>query len=158
MSLFSAIYNSPLGAIGIQASETHIHRVTFLEEERISIRNNGLTDLCCEALSLYFEGKQNHFPFQYHLEGTLFQNRVWELLQNIPYGTQITYAALSKQIGNPKAIRAVGTANGKNPIAILIPCHRVVGSQGKLTGYAGRLERKAFLLALEQKNSHQRLF
>jgi methylated-DNA-[protein]-cysteine S-methyltransferase len=97
----------------------------------------------------YFEGKRTVFTLPLAAEGTDFQRRVWELLRGIPYGETRTYAQLADAIGNRAAIRAVGLANGRNPISIVVPCHRVIGSDGGLTGYAGGLERKSFLLELE---------
>lgn len=97
----------------------------------------------------YFEGKRTVFTLPLAAEGTDFQRRVWELLRGIPYGETTTYAQLADAIGNRAAIRAVGLANGRNPISIVVPCHRVIGSDGGLTGYAGGLERKSFLLELE---------
>jgi len=100
-------------------------------------------------LTAYFEGKQTDFDLRLAPEGTEFQLRVWKELQGIPYGTTISYGELARRIGNPNASRAVGLANGRNPISIIIPCHRVIGSSGALTGYGGGLENKRTLLSLE---------
>lgn len=100
-------------------------------------------------LDAYFEGKRRYFDLPLSLQGTAFQNRVWQALQDIPYGDTLSYTELANAIGAPKAIRAVGAANGRNRIPIIIPCHRVIGSNGRLTGFAGGLENKALLLSLE---------
>jgi methylated-DNA-[protein]-cysteine S-methyltransferase len=100
-------------------------------------------------LSEYFAGTRQEFDVPLHSEGTPFQQQVWRELVRIPFGTTITYAELARRIGQPSASRAVGNANGRNPISILVPCHRVVGADGKLTGYAGGVEKKKWLLAFE---------
>jgi methylated-DNA-[protein]-cysteine S-methyltransferase len=112
-------------------------------------------DLHCEAvdqLRAYFEGTLREFDLPLVLEGTPFQERVWRALADIPYGKTISYSELAAVIGNPSAVRAVGAANGKNPIPIVLPCHRVIGRDGKLTGYAGGLDIKAALLAFERSS------
>ncbi|MGP1392173.1 MAG: methylated-DNA--[protein]-cysteine S-methyltransferase [Vibrio diabolicus] len=101
-------------------------------------------------LNEYFSGLRNEFELPLAATGTDFQNQVWQALTTIPYGETWSYQDLANAIGNPKAVRAVGLANGKNPISIVVPCHRVIGKSGKLTGYAGGVERKQRLLALEQ--------
>jgi len=105
-----------------------------------------------EQLSAYFEGELKEFHLKLAPEGTPFQMRVWRGLQEIPYAQTISYGELARRIGNPKASRAVGGANGRNPLAIVVPCHRVIGSDGSLTGFGGGLETKKMLLALEREN------
>lgn len=100
-------------------------------------------------LRAYFAGELREFDIPLLLEGTAFQKRVWKNLQNIPYGETISYGELAKRIGDPKAVRAVGAANGQNPIPIIVPCHRVIGSNGSLTGFGGGIENKKKLLELE---------
>jgi methylated-DNA-[protein]-cysteine S-methyltransferase len=100
-------------------------------------------------LAAYFEGQRKTFDLPLAAKGTEFQRRVWDALGQIPYGTTISYGELARRIGNPGASRAVGLANGSNPISIIVPCHRVIGANGKLTGYGGGMERKKALLALE---------
>lgn len=100
-------------------------------------------------LAAYFAGSRTEFDLPLALQGTPFQQRVWEELTRIPYGDTISYGELARRIGNPNASRAVGLANGRNPISIIVPCHRVIGANGKLTGYGGGLSRKERLLALE---------
>jgi methylated-DNA-[protein]-cysteine S-methyltransferase len=106
-------------------------------------------------ISEYFIGKRTDFDLPMRLTGTLFQQRVWAALREIPYGEVLSYGALAQRIGQPGAARAVGLANGKNPISIIVPCHRVVGSTGLLTGYGGGLERKQHLLDFERRISQE---
>lgn len=111
-----------------------------------------------EQLKAYFSGKLRSFDIQTDLEGTSFQQKVWKELRNIPFGKTISYLELSKRLGDVKAIRAVASANGRNPLWIIIPCHRVIGSDGSLTGYAGGLYRKKWLLEHEGVIKQQSLF
>jgi methylated-DNA-[protein]-cysteine S-methyltransferase len=104
------------------------------------------------ALERYFAGELREFELELAPEGTPFQRRVWGELRRIPYGETIAYSELARRLGDPRAVRAVGRANGANPIPIVVPCHRVIGADGTLTGYAGGLERKRALLALEAKH------
>jgi AraC family transcriptional regulator of adaptative response/methylated-DNA-[protein]-cysteine methyltransferase len=113
---------------------------------------NKFLDLAQEQLKAYFEGELRTFDVPLHTPGTVFQNKVWEMLQTIPFGKTLSYETLAQKIGNPKAVRAMGTANGANRIAIIIPCHRVIGKNGQLTGYGGGLERKKWLLDFEGQN------
>ena len=106
-----------------------------------------------QQLHAYFDGHRHAFDLPLAPAGTAFQKRVWTALQAIPFGTTCTYGALARHLGQPRAAQAVGAANGQNPIAILIPCHRVVGADGSLTGYAGGLDRKRYLLRLEAEHS-----
>ncbi len=106
-----------------------------------------------EQLAEYFAGDRQQFDVPLDLEGTPFQQRVWQELMEIPFGTTITYGQLAERLGQPTASRAVGNANGRNPISILIPCHRVVGRNGNLTGYAGGVSKKEWLLAMERRSS-----
>ncbi len=105
-----------------------------------------------QQLNDYFTGKLKKFSLKLDFIGTEFQKKVWQALLTIPFGETRSYAQIAKQIGNPKAVRAVGAANGKNPLSIIAPCHRVIGANGKLTGFAGGLETKAFLLKIENPN------
>jgi len=109
-------------------------------------------DLDCEAtrqLRDYFEGKRREFTMVLRMEGTPFQKKVWQALEEIPYGTTVAYSDIAKKIGKPNAVRAVGTANGQNPIPIVVPCHRVIGRDGKLRGYGGGIDLKQQLLEFE---------
>lgn len=111
-----------------------------------------------EQLEAYFAGELFTFDLRLEFEGTPFQRRVWEALRSIPYGETRTYGEIALQIGSPTAFRAVGLANGHNPIAVIVPCHRVIGANGSLTGFGGGLERKRTLLELEKSNSNLMLF
>ena len=121
-------------------------------------RINKIIRIKIVQLNEYFEGKRTQFDLQLNPEGTDFQKKVWNLLQTIPYGKTMSYLQLSQQLGDVKAIRAVANANGRNPIWIIIPCHRVIGSNGSLTGYAGGLQRKQWLLDHESPYKQQSLF
>ena len=114
-------------------------------------------EAAASQLAEYFAGQRTRFELPLALAGTGFQRRVWAALQDIPYGETISYRELARRTGNAAASRAVGLANGKNPVSIIVPCHRVVGTDGSLTGYGGGLDRKRFLLALEQRVSGQTL-
>lgn len=140
---------SPIGTLEIMGDEEGISQVLFLDEKP-SIRNsNPVLDECVKQLSEYFENQRTEFDLKLNPAGTDFQKSVWEELQRIPFGKTISYMDLAKRLGDPKVIRAAGTANGMNPIAIIIPCHRVIGTDGSLTGYAGGLKRKQWLLEHE---------
>lgn len=143
-------YNSPIGKIYIEEENEHIVQISFSEifgEEN----ETQLIKETCKQLSEYFEGKRKVFTIPIATKGTTFQKQVWQALCEIPYGKTCSYKDIAIKIGNPRASRAVGMANNKNPIAIIIPCHRVIGKNGNLTGYAGGLEIKDFLL--EKENS-----
>ncbi|MFD1062496.1 methylated-DNA--[protein]-cysteine S-methyltransferase [Winogradskyella litorisediminis] len=113
---------------------------------------------CVTQLKAYFREEQRHFDLKLNSLGTNFQKKVWRHLQQIPFGKTCSYLDISKQLGDPKAIRAVANANGKNPLWIIVPCHRVIGSNGSLTGYAGGLHRKQWLINHERQNKQQMLF
>jgi methylated-DNA-[protein]-cysteine S-methyltransferase len=155
----TCIIHSPLGFTKIIGDEDGIASVTILnsEEKVTDIIPVELED-CVIQLMEYFEGSRKQFDLKVNPMGTDFQKRVWELLSQIPYGKTISYLELSKQLGDVKAIRAVANANGKNPLWIITPCHRVIGSDGSLTGYAGGLHRKQWLLEHESPHKQQSLF
>lgn len=151
-------YKSPVGLLKIQSEATFISAILFCEEEQDNITSEvafakeiPAVANCIHQLDEYFAGKRRSFNFPMRQQGTPFQQRVWLELQNIPFGETISYLELSKRIGNTKAIRACGTANGQNQLAIVVPCHRVIGSNGKLVGYAGGLQKKKDLLLHEAK-------
>lgn len=125
--------------------------------ERISVDDAPVLSAAATQLAAYFAGDLTSFDLPLNLEGTGFQRAVWAGLRDIPYGETISYGELAKRIGQPSASRAVGLANGRNPVSIVVPCHRVVGSDGSLTGYGGGLPRKQYLLALEQRVTGQTL-
>lgn len=154
-----AIINTPLGLTEIQGDENGISKI-YIRDENVEITSKIPSKLKEAVLQLqeYFEGKRTHFTFLLHLSGTEFQKKVWQELLNIPFGKTCSYLELSKKLGDVKAIRAVAAANGKNPLWIVIPCHRVIGSDGSLTGYAGGLWRKKWLLEHENPSVQKTLF
>lgn len=152
MGSFCTSYDSPLGKIEIRGNEKAIESILFVEnvaEESTEVPKVGRN--CIQQLDNYFQGKQRSFDFPMEPAGTDFQQTVWKELQQIPFGKTIDYLTLSKRLGDPKKIRAAASANGKNPLAIVIPCHRVIGSDGTLVGYAGGLAKKQWLLEHEAK-------
>ena len=152
-------YKTPIGTAKIVGDENGIQAVSVLEEDIETSREiaDCLQD-CVAQLKDYFEGKRNNFDLKLNPQGTTFQKKVWDELLNIPYNKTRTYLEQSKALGDVKAIRAVASANGKNPIWIIIPCHRVIGSDGSLTGYAGKIWRKEWLLNHENPVKQQSLF
>ncbi|MFH6767423.1 methylated-DNA--[protein]-cysteine S-methyltransferase [Gaetbulibacter aquiaggeris] len=155
----TCIISSPLGFTKIVGDDDGIVSITVLnsEEKITDIIPLELED-CVFQLQEYFDGKRKIFDIKLNPEGTDFQKKVWNQLLEIPYGKTISYLDLSKQLGDVKAIRAVANANAKNPIWIIIPCHRVIGSDGSLTGYAGGLNRKQWLLEHESPYKQTSLF
>ena len=144
-------YQSPVGCLEIVAADNKITQLVFCQKPGVTEKaNNRALQQCCKELDEYFAGKRKNFDVPIAFSGTAFQHKVWQELQKIPYGKTISYADLAKASGNPKAYRAAGSANGKNPIAIIIPCHRVIASSGGLGGYAYGLEVKKQLLELEK--------
>ncbi len=148
-----AIYDSPLGKIRIEHED---NTVVFLKKLNEDPKNLGektpFTDSVFTEVQEYFDGKRKDFTFNYEMRGTDFQKKVWKALCDIPYGETCTYKDIAKAVGNEKASRAVGLANNKNPVTIVVPCHRVIGSSGKLVGYAGGLSMKEYLLKMESEN------
>ena len=145
-------YDTPVGKICIGEENGAITRVTWSKTPSDALE--GETPLilqCKKQLEEYFAGERKTFDLPLAPKGTAFQQKVWKALTEIPYGETRTYGEIAAAVGNPKGARAVGMANNKNPIGIIIPCHRVVGANGKLVGYAGGMEKKAFLLELERK-------
>ena len=155
----TCIIKSPLGYTKIVGDVDGISSITVLnsEEKETDIIPIELED-CMIQLKEYFEGSREQFDLKLNPEGTHFQKKVWKQLEQIPYGKTISYLELSKQLGDVKAIRAAANANGKNPLWIVVPCHRVIGSDGSLTGYAGGLHRKKWLLEHENPYKQQSLF
>ena len=144
-------YHSPIGWLQLVATDNAISGVSFVSEAGESVGNSSMLDLCQQQLGAYFDGTLTKFSVPLRFDGTPFQRRVWEALQTIPFGATWSYSELAQRVGNAKACRAVGGANHRNPIPILVPCHRVVGASGALTGYAGGLARKQALLEHEQR-------
>jgi methylated-DNA-[protein]-cysteine S-methyltransferase len=151
MQTYKAYYKSPLGPIEIVGSPDSILALDFVED--LLPGDGELTFCvkeCLKQLNEYFKGERREFFLNLQPEGTNFQKSVWRHLEKIPYGSTTSYGAIADVIGKPTASRAVGSANGKNPIAIVIPCHRVIGSDGSLTGYGGGLWRKRWLIGFEK--------
>ena len=154
-----ALINTPIGIAKINGNTDGISSISVLNSETsiTTIIPEELED-CVYQLQEYFNGSRQNFNLKLNPQGTPFQNRVWAELLNIPFGKTISYLELSKRLGDVKAIRAAASANGKNPLWIIVPCHRVIGSDGSLTGYAGGLGRKQWLLNHESPNKQQSLF
>lgn len=150
--------NTPLGTTKIKGDENGVAIISVLQEGEISKKIPLELKDVVKELNEYFDGKRTEFTFQLNPKGTDFQKRVWKALLTIPHGKTISYLDLSKQLGDVKAIRAVASANGKNPLWIVVPCHRVIGTDGSLTGYAGGLWRKRWLLDHENPIKQQSLF
>lgn len=145
-------YNTKIGKISIVENGTAITKICFISKDELNIEGNE-TELLRKAikqLGEFFEGERNCFDLPLAPKGTEFQRKVWSALQEIPFGETRSYGEIAKIVGNEKAARAVGMANNKNPIPIIIPCHRVVGANGKLVGYAGGLNVKEKLLEIEK--------
>jgi methylated-DNA-[protein]-cysteine S-methyltransferase len=146
---------TPLGELAVRASESGITQIQFLvttdiERSGNAEHGNAITALAIEQLSEYFAGERHIFALPLAPQGTEFQHKIWTALQTIEFGVSCSYGDIAKHIHQPTAARAVGMANSKNPIAIVIPCHRVIGKNGTLTGYAGGLDKKSWLLQHEQ--------
>lgn len=145
--------DSPLGLIKIVGNDDGIQEVQFVgdnrQDETDASTLSPTVQQCHTELAEYFAGQRKEFGVRLNPQGTDFQRKIWQMLLDVPYGTTASYADLAQQYGDMKAIRAVGSANGSNPIAIIIPCHRIIGSSGKLVGYAGGLPRKSWLLQHE---------
>jgi methylated-DNA-[protein]-cysteine S-methyltransferase len=155
----SVIIKTPIGFTEIKGDENGITKIHVLDVnvEISTIINKDLIEAVTQ-LQDYFLGRRTEFTFKLNLQGTEFQKKVWQELLHIPYGKTCSYLELSKKIGDVKAIRAVASANGKNPLWIVVPCHRVIGTDGSLTGYAGGLWRKKWLLEHENPIKQESLF
>ncbi|WP_298395649.1 methylated-DNA--[protein]-cysteine S-methyltransferase [Flavobacterium sp.] len=153
-----AFIKSPLGITKIEGDDNGISVISVLSEGELSTKIPNELQEAVSQLQEYFEGKRKDFDIKLNPKGTDFQKKVWQELLNIPFGKTISYLDLSKKLGDVKAIRAVASANGKNPLWIVIPCHRVIGTDGSLTGYAGGLWRKKWLLEHETPSNQQSLF
>ena len=154
IKVYKAYLNSPIGLIEITGSKDAVLKVSFAEDKfETEFKTNNCVNECALQLEQYFNGGRKEFELKLEPEGTEFQRKVWDELLKIPFGYTKSYLFISKMIGDTLAIRAAAKANGQNPIAIIIPCHRVIGSDGSLTGYAGGLWRKKWLLEHEQKFS-----
>jgi methylated-DNA-[protein]-cysteine S-methyltransferase len=160
--MFYDIFVSSLGKITIAADENHVTEL-HIEEDRYfnnvppswkQNSNHPLLNKAMQEITEYFNNQRTEFDLPLSFKGTIFQEKVWNAILEIPYGKTITYKMLAEKIGSPKAIRAVGTAVGRNPICIIIPCHRILASDGSLGGYVAGLKRKEKLLSLEKSTQH----
>lgn len=158
--IHTAYYKSPIGTIEVKGNSKEIHSIYFIEEDFSATLEvtSGEIKKCIQQLDEYFLGNRKEFELNLSPSGTEFQGKVWTELLKVPFGKTRSYLEQSKKLGDVKAIRAVASANGKNPISIIIPCHRIVGSDGSLTGYAGGVWRKKWLLEHENGNKQQSLF
>lgn len=152
---YSTYYHSPAGLLKISGTDDYISEVSFHDiSQKVASKKKQLTPLlinCVEQLIQYFNGQRRQFELPLHQPGTPFQQEVWNELLAIPFGKTISYLELARRTGDSKATRAVASANGKNNIAIIVPCHRVIGSNKELVGYGGGLWRKKWLLEHEAK-------
>ncbi len=150
LTIVTDYIDSPLGIFEFKASEHGITQAIFCGDissnDKASINTNNITDNCKKQLKEYFAGTRQVFDLPLDPKGTDFQQSVWTCLSNIPFGETFSYKDIAKQLNKPKASQAVGGANGRNPITLIVPCHRVIGANGSLTGYAGGIERKLWLL------------
>lgn len=152
---YGKIINTKIGVLSLIEENNKIIAIEIgkkIEKEEVTLKETPLLQETQKQLIEYLEGNREKFAIPFNPKGTKFMKEVWTALQEIPYGEVRTYGQIAKKVGSPKAARAVGMANHRNPIPILIPCHRVIGTSGKLVGYACGLEIKQFLLDLEQKN------
>ena len=155
--LYYATFESPVGPLLLLGDSNALRRVSFESSKRSPLtqadwkQNQAAFAEVIRQLQAYFRGELKEFDLPLAMEGTEFQLRVWNALRRIPYGETVSYSQLAERIGSPRAVRAVGLANGSNPIPIIVPCHRVIGSDGSLTGFGGGLSTKRKLLELENK-------
>jgi methylated-DNA-[protein]-cysteine S-methyltransferase len=149
---------SPLGIAKIEGDENGISVISVLSEGELTTKIPKNLQEAVSQINDYFDKKRNDFTFKLNPKGTDFQQKVWQELTNIPFGKTISYLELAKKLGDQKVIRAAASANGKNPLWIVVPCHRVIGTDGSLTGYAGGLWRKKWLLEHENPTNQQSLF
>ena len=148
------LYEMLIGEVYIAETDGKLSHLIFGEDKRLEEYENketAITKKTAKQLKEYFAGKRKKFEIPINTKGTPFQKSVWEALCTIPLGETRSYKEIAEQIGNPKAVRAVGMANNRNPISIIVPCHRVIGTNGSLTGYAGGLGTKEYLLQLEKE-------
>jgi methylated-DNA-[protein]-cysteine S-methyltransferase len=155
--------DSPVGLLTLAGRDGRLMHLRMVDQTYEPSREGWETDESAfpdavEQLAEYFAGERTVFELELHMVGTAFQRRVWTALQSIPYGETCTYGDIAREIGSPGAFRAVGLANGHNPIGIVVPCHRVIGANGSLTGYGGGLDRKRALLDLEKSRTAPALF
>lgn len=152
MKIFTAKYQSPIGTIKVEGTQTGIVTLDFAAQPPVVDDDPpACVQACVRQVDEYFKGERKVFSISLQMRGTDFQKSVWRQLLKVPYAKTASYSELAAAIGKPNAYRAVGNANGKNPISIIVPCHRIIGSDGTLTGYGGGLWRKAWLLNHEKQ-------
>ncbi|MFT3859753.1 methylated-DNA--[protein]-cysteine S-methyltransferase [Micropruina sp.] len=151
----STTIDSPLGPITVRVDQAGAVTSVLFGDPDVPAPRSAASDAAAEQLREYFDGARTRFDLRLNPAGTVFQRRVWAALSEIPYGRTTSYGELARRIGQPAAARAVGLANGRNPLAIVVPCHRVIGASGTLTGYAGGLHRKRWLLNHESVAQHR---
>lgn len=160
-TLYRTMLPTPVGELEVITSDDGLVAVLWPDDHRWDYeaedRGNAISDQTANELGEFFAGERTRFEIPLDLRGTVFQRLVWESLTEIGFGETVSYAEQAERLGRPSAVRAVASANGKNPVSIVVPCHRVIGSNGKLTGYAGGLEAKRLLLELEDPGT-DRLF
>jgi methylated-DNA-[protein]-cysteine S-methyltransferase len=154
---YTTLHPSPVGDILLRAGPDGRLTELYLRHHESAALDDGPFDAVREQLDAYFGGEFESFDLDLDPRGTPFQRRVWEALLEIPFGETISYSELARRLGDPKLVRAVGVANGRNPISVVIPCHRVIGADGSLVGYGGGLERKRWLLEHEAVAAGRRL-
>jgi methylated-DNA-[protein]-cysteine S-methyltransferase len=153
----AGFYKSPIGNVVFNVTEAGVSEIHFSDEPVRAVSDkNPIVGICAAQLDEYFRGARKAFSVPLDLRGTEFRMKVWRALLQIPYGETSTYGRIAVSVGNPKAVRAVGGANHNNPISIIVPCHRVIGGDGGLTGYGGGLHRKQWLLEHEAKHAGAR--
>jgi len=153
-----AYYDSALGSLELKASDKGVVSVLFKGDQKSTPSDNLFIKKCVEQLDEYFTKKRTTFDLPFDLNGTTFQRNVWNELLKIPFGRTVSYIYIARALGDEGTVRAVGAANGKNKIAIIIPCHRVIGADGSIVGYAGGIDRKQWLLDFEKNISQPKLF
>ena len=151
--MYTDYIETPLGTLEFKASEKGITQAIFCGEQQSVIKTNGITDCCKTQLLEYFDGKRQVFDIPLDPQGTAFQQSVWACLSKIPFGEVFTYLDIAKMVNKPKGSQAVGGANGRNPISVIVPCHRVIGSTGDMTGFGGGIPTKEALIRLELEHS-----
>lgn len=155
---YIAYYPSPLGVIEITANTKGVTSLYFVQKAASKNKLNDILKKSLKELDEYFSKKRNDFSIPVDMEGTEFQKKVWKELLKIPFGKTVSYLYIAKKIGDENSTRAVGNANGKNPISIIVPCHRVIGANGNLVGYGGGIEKKKWLLEFENSLTQLDLF
>jgi methylated-DNA-[protein]-cysteine S-methyltransferase len=148
-SEFVSYYKSPIGLIEIVGTTTAVTELNFVDEQRHGSASHPTVRHAEQQVAEYFEGSRREFNLRLDMNGTEFQKLVWQRLQTVPYGRTASYQDIAKGIGRPAAVRAVGAANGRNPVAIIVPCHRIIGKNGHLVGYGSGIWRKEWLLKHE---------